>query len=612
MADFNPNKYQRIVKQGVEQPGFDPSAYQRISAPQSPRDRLLEDMRQRMASTEDLFGGVRSALQNPAAAITSRLPPEGMQIPRYDPEPTSRYGQLPIEAGKVLGSLIPGIGAERAVGAGLGAIKGLPQWLSRVGAGAAGGAASAPSVDVSPGIGAAIGGVAGAIPEALTGAMGKFLGRNVTPEQFESARQAVPPTIRAPIGELADSPRAKALYGGTRGIALSQAGKPYSQLYDHLRSGAQELVEGAPGVQNPSQFVYDDLRGSYEAAKANTNRAYSDLAEFADTSNTPFNRTGYDTVLDDSIKEVNQKIKNKTTKKLYGDALDALQDFKDTQISSFGDAVSIRPSLNDLIKTASKQDDRVTLRYLQKIKTGLDDSIAESAAQNPTLMDMHTAANNARIEQGTFEKLNRRDATPFYKIYSKDGDPGNLISSHIRTSTKGGDFSGLLSALTEKLSPQAKAAVAKAHLNPRDEASLAKQMSKLSKLSPSQREAMFGDKAPLAHDLTKLSNIFPSATAAGFTPLTGFTGAKQLQLLGEGAGVGAAAHAGSPSLLGAALGLPLYGQATQRTLRSKALKDAYSKYLKRKAGGALTKSGAKERLARTLALAAAGGTQDGT
>lgn len=611
MADFNPNKYQRIVKQDVEQPGFDPSAYQRISAPQTPRDRLMEGMRQRMASMEDFARGGRAGLQNVGAFATSGLP-EGLQIPRYDPEPTSQYGQLPIEAGKIASSFIPGVGAERVAAAGLGAIKGLPQWLSRVGAGAAGGAASAPSVDVSPGVGAAIGGVAGAIPEALTGAMGKFLGRNVTPEQFESARQAVPPTIRAPIGELADSPRAKALYGGTRGIALSQAGKPYSQLYDHLRSGAQELVEGAPGVQNPSQFVYDELRNTYKAARENTRSAYSDLAKSADAAGTPFNRIGYDSALDDSIKEVNQKIKNKTTQKLYGDSLDALEDFKNTKINSFGDAVDIRPSINDLIEKSSKSDDKVSRRYFRKIKAALDDSIAESAAQNPALMDLHNTANNARIEQGTFEKLNRRDATPFYKIYSKDGSPDNLISSHIRTSTKGGDFSGLLSALTEKLSPQAKAAVAKSHLNPTDEASLAKQMSKLGKLSPLQREAMFGDKAPLAHDLTKLSNIFPSATAAGFTPLTGFTGAKQLQLLGEGAGVGAAAHARSPSLLGVALGLPVYGQLTQRALRSKAFKDAYAKYLKRKAGGAVAKSTNKERLARTLALAAAGGAQDGT
>ena len=75
MADFNPNKYQRIVKQGVEQQsGFDPTQYQRIEKPQSPRDRLMEGMRQRMASTEDFFGGgVRAAIQNPLAAVTSYL-----------------------------------------------------------------------------------------------------------------------------------------------------------------------------------------------------------------------------------------------------------------------------------------------------------------------------------------------------------------------------------------------------------------------------------------------------------------------------------------------------------------------------------------------------------
>lgn len=612
MADFNPNKYQKIVKQGVEQSGFDPGRYQRISAPQSPRERVLEGIKQRFLFAADVGGGARAAIQNPLAALTSGLP-ESLQIPRYDPDPFSQqYGRIPIEAGKIGASFIPGIAAERAVIGTLGAAKFIPQALSRIAGGAAGGAASAPSVDVSPALGAAVGGTFSAVPEALTGVMGKFLGRNVTPEQFESARQAVPSHIRAPIGELADSPRAKSLYGGTRGIALSQAGKPYSQMYDHLREGAQQLVEDAPGVQNPSQFVYDELRNTYKAAKENTRSAYSALAESADAAETPFIRTKFDSTINNNLQEIKKSVINKTTKAQYQNAVDTLEDYMQTPINTFGEAVNARFGINRAIKRIAKTDDIETSRYLQKMKSGLDDSIAESAAQNPALMDLHNTANDARIEQGTFEKLNRRDATPFYKIYSKDGDPGNLISSHIRTSTKGGDFSGLLSSLTEKLSPQARAAVAKSHLNPTGEATLAKQMSKLGKLSPAQRNAMFGDKATLAHGLTELSKKFPAATAAGFTPLTGFTGAKHLQLLGEGAGVGAAAHARSPSLLAAALGLPVYGQVAQRTLRSKALKDAYAKYLKRKAGGASTKLSNKQRIARTLALAAAGGAQDGS
>lgn len=615
MAEFDPTKYQRIVKPGVEQAGFDPSAYQqiskpKISKPKTAMERFLEGARERFLFASDVGGGARAAFQNPAAALTSSLP-ESLQIPRYDPQPQTQYGRFPVEAGKILGSFVPGIAAERAAIGALGAAR-VPQALARVAGGAAGGAASAPSVDVSPGLGAAIGGTFSAVPEALIHGVGSFVGKGVTPEQFESARQAVPPTIRAPIGELADSPRAKKAFGGLRAIALSGADEPYIQLSEHLNEGVKNLVKDAPAVENPSQFVYDDLKQSYEAAKKNTDRAYLELGKSADISKTPFVRDKYESAIDEELKRIKKRSINKTKIKSYKDAVDVLEDFRSTNIKSFEDAIEARFAINDEINEVAGIDKKKKVfRVLQGMKSGLDDSIAESAAQNPTLMDMHNTANNARIYQGTFEKLNRRDATPFHKIYSKGGDPGNLIGSHIRRSSKGSDYSGLLRALTDKLSPESKDVLAKAHLQPQEDTSLAKQLSQLRALSPGQRNLLFDDKADLANDLSKLSGVFKEAGTAGFTPKTGWSSGKVAQAMAELlGGVGLASTIGAPHAAATAAAIPVIGQLAQRGLRSTALKDAYSKYLSRKTGAALAKPTKKERLARTLALAAIGGDQD--
>ena len=159
------------------------------------------------------------------------------------------------------------------------------------------------------------------------------------------------------------------------------------------------------------------------------------------------------------------------------------------------------------------------------------------------------------------------------------------------------------------LSEDGKKALAKAYLNPYDNTTLAKQMTKISKLSPTQRGLLFGDKASVAHDLSKISNLYGEAKVANFTPKTGFPVGKIKQGMTElmaGVGLGATGsmmhipHA-IPVSAALAAATPVYGQAMQHALRSNLLKDAYLKSISKGAKKSFTPTG---RIKRTAAIAA--------
>ncbi len=100
------------------------------------RNKLFEGIKQGALSAGDFAKGVASGTQNTGAYATSFLP-QSMQIPRYDPKPTSTYGKFPIEAGKFGSSLLAALLTE---GASLPAMEaaGVPAAFARVAASTAG------------------------------------------------------------------------------------------------------------------------------------------------------------------------------------------------------------------------------------------------------------------------------------------------------------------------------------------------------------------------------------------------------------------------------------------------------------------------------------------
>ena len=422
--------------------------------------------------------------------------------------------------------------------------------------------------------------------------------KNVTPEEFEAARAAIPEGIKAPIGELAKSPRAQRLYDMAKGAVFSGADKPYEQLYDHLTQGVNNLSDAVPNAEGLNNDVYNELANKYKEAKQITSDAYKDLADYSDSNNVPFDRTALDRQIDDSLAELKKSNKNQTTAKLYANAINTLKDYKNTPLNSFDDAVSVRPALGDLISKSSQlgQKDAVIRRHLQKLKSGLDESLDQSAlnSDNPDVLDLHKRTLDARKYQGTFEKLNKRDQTPFYKIHEKGGDSGRLLSQYLKPSRANtlNDNAGILSSLTDKLEPETINRIAAGYLNPDGQQTLANQLNRLKNLSTNQRNILFGENATTANNLNELSNLYAKSKSANFTPQTGYTGSKEKQASDIAkeifksiktpsalAAAGAYTGGGHGALLGSAI-WPLANQALQRYLRSDALKNEYLNYLR--------------------------------
>jgi hypothetical protein len=573
-----------------------------------------EGLKRAGQSAYDFLQGLAQGNQNTFAWATQGLP-KPLQVPRANLQPTSG-SNIPMEAGKIGYSFVPGIGTEKAVLSGLEGISQIPALLSRTIAGTAGGIASSPSVDANPLVGGAIGATGAVVPEAIMQGIGKYLGRNVTPQEFQAARDAVPEGIKAPIGELAKSPRAKRDYGFTRSVAFSGADKPYMQMYDYLKGGVKKLG-GEDIPENTNEYIYGVLTKGYEGLRGETDNAYEKLARYADKNKVKFDSTDYLQNIDNALSDIRKNTTsennlplNQSISDLYALSNETLQNFKNTPIETFNDALKVRKNLNKIIKQRYNENDLESASYLERIKEGLDKSIQQSGREDPTFYGLHENARKARIKQGEMENLNRGNKSPFYKTWLKDGSPSNFISQYLKTG-EGKDFSPELQNLVGYLSDKDKKILGSYYLNPKEDMSIAKQVTKLGKLSPQQQQLLFGQNAPLAANVSKLGNLYGEAKVADFVPKTGWSGSKALQALALVPGAGAAA-AGMPAAGAAAAILPLTGQLGQRFLRSDTLKDAYARFLQGQKGVPLTKTTNKGRVARNALIAALGGSNNGS
>ena len=654
----------------------------------------------------EAFKGVAKGIGSDVANIGNFL--TGGKIPKYNPSgPGVAAGKLaPAFALGPAGEGLAALGIEGAASASpvidsLASSK-VGGAIARLLPSAAGGAAASlggenPLKDAAEGaaIGAALppvlSGIANAYPLAKRGIAKLLVGgsENVKPEEFEAARSAIPGKIKAPIGELAKSTRAERGYALAKGAVFSGADAPYSELYDHLTEGVNNLTKAAPSAEGLNDNVYSELSSKYEDAKSKTRNEYDKFSSYADKNNVEFNRNPLDKQLNSSIKELKERIygkgakelnkdirglsnavddqkkdsvilssrdnlpikkdasvlgdrlselknkydnsgntaaksifknlsssfenggekglydalkknstKNETVQDLYSKSLKSLNDFKKSPINSFSHATDSDRAINDLISKAStaSDPDKVFLRHLGKIKSGLNESLDKSAeeSKNPEILRMYNNAKDARKYQGTFEKLNERDSTPFYKTYEKNGEPSNLISQYLKPSRANStdDNYGVLSSLINKLEPDTVKKIAAAHVNPDGQQTLANQLNRIKNLSSKQRNLLFGEDSPNANHLNKISNIYSKSKNANFTPETGYTGSKERQaseIVKEifkqskiPAG-GAAAGGFLGGIPGAAIGAfawPAITYGLQKTLRSNALKNEYLKYLR--------------------------------
>ncbi|MGB1309578.1 MAG: hypothetical protein ACPG47_00125 [Leucothrix sp.] len=482
----------------------------------------------------------------------------------------------------------------------------LPQFTGKklataVAKGSAGAAVGAPVVGATPGQGALTGALLPAIGSPLNvlakGAR-RVVGGTVSPEEFAQARATVPEGVKAPIGELADSDRAKQAYGISSAIFGSGAAKPYQQISDVLDQGQKDITDVGPAnVPDPNQHVYDQMSNAYESAKDTTHSAYDALSNSADAANAEFDNTQLKNAIDKHVDGLKAKMTTKAAKDLYGPSVEILNDFKNSKFPSFKSATDQLPVINDLIDNAARSDNKSAVRDLMVVKKGLLDSLEESSKKDPKLMSLYDTARKARVEQGTYEKLNKKDETPFYSIYKKNGDPGQMIDKYIKPSKNSKENSALLESITSKIPQSARDVMASAHL---ESDTLPQFLKKLDSLSKRQRKALLGDNSQKAQNMLDIAKVFPAAKNPGFIPQTGISGARGLQAALAAIGAFGSLLHGSPetALISAASG-PALGQGIQRALRSETLKDLYARGLKPSSSAS---SGRTATLLRNLAL----------
>lgn len=567
----------------------------------------------------DIWSGIRSTGQNIDAPLAEQIFKEGSrlfpfipkgikqqiknmpEVPRYIDEregsPFSKLTQwalslIPISKGARLGEELTGAARKllpEAVSKGF-----LGRTLTGAGGQAIGGALSGPLAGVTPTVGALTSGITPLATEPLTKMLGRPT-RNITAEQFSERMKAQPEGVKLPIGEIAGIPASQSFYKGLGGIAGSGAQRPYIDLNEFLNRQRQQLEEKSnQSFSDPNDYLYNSYKDLYEQSKKNTNDAYEALGRLADQSDVPFNRNSYQKSLEKIKNESNKLIGKegkagyKTARETYAPTLELIEDV-DRPIDDFSDARRLEETINKKLSiTPNNKENRIYRRHLMELKDGLHKSIEDSTSDVPELKSAYDNAKKMRIYQGTFENLNLKEETPFYKLLKKgdNADPGKFIESYIKPSKGTTDQSRLLDSLISKLPKDDKEVLAHSYLTSGgragEEPSMSEFISRLSKLNKKQRDMLFDEESPISDQLIKLSNLYPKGKIPEFVPETGFTGNKILQAMMQILAGGGAGLSGHPiEGLAIATAIPAAARAAGSALRSDWLKKAYLKALER-------------------------------
>ncbi|WP_438967012.1 hypothetical protein [Flavobacterium sp.] len=458
----------------------------------------------------------------------------------------------------------------------------------------AGGAASSPFVGVTPTVGALTGLITPTASESLSQTLARRAVRSseeMTPEKFSQRLASQPEGIKLPIGEIAGAPALQRLYTALQGMFGAGATKPYEQLNKFLKQKREEISK-LPNetVDDPNQAIFDAYKEQYNQAKEHTNDAYAALSDLSDRLNVPFDRSAYQNSLDKIKNEVKELIgeEGKASKELaekrHAPSLKLINTM-DKPIENFSDARRVMQNINNEFSSPEGKEDEIYRRHLTKLKEGLERSIEDSTKDVPELKDAFDHARLMRINQGTFENLNKREKTPFYKLFQKGGDTGQFIDSYIKPSKGTKDQSYLLNSLVSKLPEDDREILSYHYLKSPGrkggDTTLSEFISRLGNLNKNQRNILFKENAPLANQLVDISNLYPEGKIPEFEPKTGYTGSKVAQFISELSGAIAAASGGHflPSALIAAI--PALGRGAATALRSDWLKNAYLKSLER-------------------------------
>lgn len=589
IADI-PSSLSNFTAGTVEEFGSDPS---------SALKNLIQGGRQGLQ--DDLAKGLQN-LVRPAEQVAGQLPGIGPvlqeagaapQIPEYMPDNPEAHA---TRLGRLIADWFPQGGALKGASVlGDAAEKLLPEFLgkklaTRVGTGALGGAGAAQVGGVSPEQGALTGGALSGLGAVLGPALSKAVGARATLPQIEQTAAAVPPGIRAPVGDLVDSPLLKQAYGVLGGVIGSGANAPYTQLNEVLRDAQNKLMEAPTDVPDANQYFYDAKSAAYKAAKDRTQNAYDNLAALGDQNNVPLDRSILNSEIEKAREPLSKEMITDEARRENTPLIAALDDYKDSPINTWSDGASQIKFLNRRIRALPGLENAQLRRIYTVVKDGLQKSMESSAQDTPELTDALNSAKSARIDQGKYEMLNKKQETPFYKVFSNQADPGDLIKKYIQKSTSTSDKSGLLASALHGVGDDARRAMGAAYL---DHDSMAKFSKAINDLNQKQRNLLFEEQAPVAEQVANISKTFPRAKSPDFVPRTGETGSKAAQLgkamqaMGLLGGAYAAGHTGADvsDILATALAPTVGAYTGQQALRSNLLKNLYLRSLRKRAQG---------------------------
>lgn len=469
----------------------------------------------------------------------------------------------------------------------------LARILGSAASGAVGGAASSLPLGQNVGTGAAIGAPFGAaaqsVKEALPALVNYYKGQS-TPEQIQQSMSQIPEGIHLPLGGVVQSPKLQSTESLLSSVPFSGGKKPYFQLNNWMNSSLDNLKSGVPATSlENDKNAYNDWEDNYLKSKSNTHNLFTDLADKANkvsSDNTIPGMTGatYQAVkspykFDDStfknsidglISDIKDRAGNDISSDTYSPIMKILNNYKNRNINDFKTARNVGFGLNDLYGKNLSPENALERRYIGTMKKGLEDSIDENASKYPELNDLRDQANQARVNQATFENLPNGKRTPFFKIFNTPNasDTSNFVNQHFKSPDS-------LNLLLKNVSPDTKESIATSKINPGDNQTIAKQVENIRKLNPEYRQALFGDKKPLADQMVEMSKMYPGGKSPGFEPQTGLTGSKMESTLGLAGGIGSLLGTGHIPAAAALASIPAGANLANRFLRSNTARDLY-------------------------------------
>ena len=228
--------------------------------------------------------------------------------------------------------------------------------------------------------------------------------------------------------------------GGAIGGSLAKYVKP--QLSEKIRD-----FFGSPHMNNES--AYQKASERHQAALSSENRAWEDLKDLSQyIPGEKFDSATYKSQIKDKIKKYEKEIReNPALAASYKEPLRYLNDFSNSKVNSFEDAIKHNTVLNHLIRqeinpntTSIKTDEEV--RALKAAKNYLQNAISgsiEKEGLGGTLGNAWNNANKLTAERARiFEQLPTAKGGVSKNSFSRfknnpfiEGNPGNFVSDYL-------------------------------------------------------------------------------------------------------------------------------------------------------------------------------------